>query len=129
VLNDRVNRDDYRRKFLYWIQRTKPNAAGEHAEDPLYQARDRLTFATGVKENDDYEVYGDLIDAYIAQGDPVEAVGLAMVYNELMAGETVSFRERNAETETVQRARLMRPLQAAELTSRAALLESLPDPG
>ena len=125
---DRVNRDDYRRKFLDWIQRTKPTAAGEHADDPLYQARDRLTFATGVKENDDYKVYGELIDAYIARGEPIEAVGLAMVYNELMVGETVSFREREADTETTQRARLMKTLQAAGLTPRAEWLASLPEP-
>lgn len=127
LITERVNRDDYRRKFLYWIQRTKPSAAGEHAADPLYQARDRLTFATGVKENDDYKVYGELIDAYIARGEPIEAVGLAMVYNELMAGETGSFRERQAETEATQRARLMKTFQAAGLTARAEWLASLPE--
>ncbi len=129
VLGARVNRNDYRRKFLYWIQRIKPKAAGEHVDDPLYQARDRLTFASGVKETDDYKIFDELIDAYIARGDAVEAVGLTMVYNELMAGETISFRERNAETETTQRARLMKSFQAAGLGPRADWLASLPDPG
>lgn len=129
LTTDRVNRDDYRRKFLHWIQRTKPSSAGEHADDPLFRARDRLTFAAGVKENDDYEVYDELIDAYIARGEPIEAVGLAMVFNELMAGETVSFRERNGDSEASQRARLMKTFQAADLGARAHWLASLPEPG
>jgi hypothetical protein len=39
--------------------------------------RNRSTSATGVKENNGYEVYDELIDGYIAQGDPVEADWLA----------------------------------------------------
>src|SRR5262249_45771234 len=42
---DAVNRADYRRKCLHWLRQTKPADAQAIANDPLFQAREKLTFA------------------------------------------------------------------------------------
>lgn len=117
-----VNRSDFHRKCLHWLQQAK-SAEGVDAEDPLFQARQRLTFAAGVTTNDDYLVYDEAIDAYVRHGRAIDAVKLAMRYAELMMGETTPFRERYGFTMERQRTRLQQLFKAAGLESRARLVE------
>ena len=64
------------------------------ASDPLFRVRDRFTFATGVKMIDDFALYDQVIEEYIASGRTLDAIRLVMLVGELMMCETVSFRER-----------------------------------
>jgi len=89
-----VNRDDYRRKCLHWLGQAKPADAGEFERDPLFRERHRLTFATGVTTNDDFLIYQDAVAEYLALGQPLVAIRLAMLYGELISAEATPFRER-----------------------------------
>lgn len=120
---DHVNRQDYRRKCLHWLQQTRPEHANAVADDPLFQARENLTFAHGVTTNDDYHIYDQAIEAYVEQGRALDAVRLAMTYGELMTGETISFQERYGFTAEGFRQRLVRLFRAAKIESRLAFLE------
>ena len=70
------------------------DALPDGAEDPLFRRRKDLTFATGVKVNDDFVVYEEVIAAHHAQGDPVRGVRLRMLVGELMYSETTAFWDR-----------------------------------
>jgi tetratricopeptide (TPR) repeat protein len=120
---DHVNRQDYRRKCLMWLQQARPEQSAGVADDPLYQARGKLTFAHGVPTDDDYRIYDDAIEAYLQQGRGVDAVRLAMTYGELMMRETTPFRERYGFTAEGYRQRLVQLFRAANLGSRVAFLE------
>jgi tetratricopeptide (TPR) repeat protein len=121
---EHVNREDYRRKCLLWLQQARPEQAGEWAGDPLFQIRHRLTFAYGVTNNDDYLLYDEAIEAYLQQGRGADAVRLAVVYGELMMSETTPFRERYGFTLTGYRQRLLRLFRAADLERRLPFLEA-----
>lgn len=123
---DQVNRHDYRRKCLVWLQQARPGQAATVASDPLFQARERLTFAYGVTTNDDYLIYDEAIERYIQQGQAVNAVKLALTYGELMEGETTPFQERYGFTIPGHRQRLLRLFRAANLESRTRFLEASP---
>lgn len=120
--SERVLRHDYRKKFLYWLRQARPDEASELADHPLFAARGRLTFASGVTTNDDYPILDESIGMLIDSGRALDAVRLAMLYGELMGTETVSFKERYAFTEETQKARLLRTFVAAGLDERAELL-------
>jgi tetratricopeptide (TPR) repeat protein len=120
---EHVNRQDFHRKCLYWLQRVRTDESGLVADDPLFQVRDRLSFASGVTTNDDYLIYDDVINEYVRQGKPVEAIQLAMRYGELMMGETTPFRERYGFTHKRHRTRLRELLNAAGLADRSRILE------
>ena len=120
---ENLNRNDYRRKCLYWIQQVPSEYSPAVADDPLFLARHRLTFASGVATNDDYLVYDDVIEGYVQRGRTIEAIKLAIVYGELMADETRSFRERSGFSLGDHRQRLLRLFREANLPSRARFLE------
>jgi hypothetical protein len=120
---EHVNRQDFHRKCLHWLQQARSDPTGLVADDPLFRARQRLTFASGVTANDDYLVYDEVIDAYMKNGRAVEAIQLAMRVGELMMGETTPFRERYGFTHARHRHRLRDLLRAASLNDRARLLD------
>jgi tetratricopeptide (TPR) repeat protein len=120
---EHVNRQDFHRKCLYWLQRVRTDPSGLVADDPLFEVRDRLSFASGVTTNDDYLIYEDVINEYVRRGKPVEAIQLAMRYGELMMGETTPFRERYGFTLKRHRTRLRELLNAAGLADRSRILE------
>lgn len=78
----------------------------EASEDPLFLRRSELTFATGVKFNDDFLIYEEVIAAYYEQGDPVKGLRLRVLVGELMFSETTSFWERYAWSPEVHVTRL-----------------------
>ena len=112
---ERVNREDYRRKCLLWLQQARPEQAGAAADDPLFQARHLLTFAYGVTANDDYLVYDEAVEAYVRQGRTVDAIRLGMLYGELMMCETTPFRDRYGFKPEGHRQRLLRLFRSAGL--------------
>jgi tetratricopeptide (TPR) repeat protein len=120
---ERVNRQDYRRKCLLWLQQARPEQAAGEADDPLFRARDRLTFVSGVATNDDYLIYEEAIEDYVRQGRPLNAVRLAMTCGELMMSETTPFRERYGFTPDGYRQRLLQLFRAANLKDRTRFLE------
>lgn len=118
---ENVNRTDFRRKCLLWLQASS-STDPVVADDPLYQARHRLTFANGVKEHGDYLVYDEVIEAYLKQERCLDAVRLTMTYGELMMCETTPFRERSGFTLSGYRARLKLVFQQAKLMDRLVFL-------
>ncbi len=81
-------------QLVHWFARQ--SVADETiANDPLWRNRTKLKFHFGgEKQNDDYVVLRDVINAYIANNCPAEAFTLSQTYAEYMCRETVSFRER-----------------------------------
>lgn len=120
---EHVNREDYRRKCLLWLQQARPDHAASVADDPLFRARNRLTFAHGVTTNDDFRIYDEAMEAYVEQGRAIDAVRLAMVYGELMMSEATPFRERYGFTSEAYRQRLIQLFRAAKLHERSKFLE------
>ncbi len=114
-----LNRTDFRRKCLLWLQQTKAEDAPTAAADPLFHVRDRLSFATGVKTNDDFALYDRVIDEYVASGRTLDAIRLVMLVGELMNSETVSFRERAGFTSPEYRDRLRRLFRLGAPRARA----------
>ena len=106
-----------RKKLLGWLQRLDQDAGGA-CDDPLWQRRNDLTFAEGVKENDDYRVFEELIDTYHRLGMGVRAVRLRVLTGELMGHETVSFRERYHWTKETYPSLLKSDLKRAGLDQR-----------
>jgi hypothetical protein len=102
-----LNRADFRRKCLMWLQQARAEDAPTTATDPLFQVRDRLTFASGVKTIDDFALYDQVIDEYVACGRVQDAIRILMLVGELMMCETVSFRERAGFTLSGYRDRLL----------------------
>lgn len=123
--NGPVNRDDYRRKCLHWLRQA--SATDEISADPLYGARERLQFKSGLAVNHDYEILEGVIDEYVRHGRHLEAIHLYMLFGELMHGETTPFRERSGFTHESHRRRLLDLFQTAGLKGRAALLETTPN--
>ncbi len=121
--NENLNRNGYRRKCLDWLQQARAEHLASVADDPLFLARHRLTFASGVAINDDYLVYDDVIEGYVQKGRMTEAIKLAMVYGELMTHETISFQERSGFSLGDHRQSLLRLFREANLASRAQFLE------
>ena len=120
-----LNRNDYRRKCLMWLQQAKVDDVPSSATDPLFAVRDQLTFATGVKTIDDFALYDQVIEQYTAAGRVLDAIRLLMLVGELMMCETVSFRERSAFTFAAFRGRLLSLFRLGAI-ERAAFLESAP---
>lgn len=121
---DFLNRTDYRRKCLMWLQQTRGEQAPEVEADPLFQARHRLTLAYGVTTNDDYHIYEDAIESYVNQGRITDAVRLTMTYGDLMICETTPFRERYNFTPDGFRQRLKRLFRLGNLDRRLAFLKT-----
>lgn len=117
-----LNRSDFRNKCLTWLKQARVENVPTSAMDPFFQVRDRLTFATGVKTIDDFTLYDQVIDEYVACGKPLEAIRLLMLFGELMHCETISFRERSGFSYATYRDRLLR-LFRAFAPQRARFLE------
>jgi hypothetical protein len=111
-----------RAKCLSWFKRL-PHDGDAAGADPLWLRRDRLTFAEGVRDHGDYEVYAEAIEQYHEQGLSIRAVRLRVLYGELMGRETVSFRERKSFTWDEYRADVRRDFELAGLHDR---LDALP---
>jgi hypothetical protein len=91
-------------------------------DDVLWRERRRLTFRTGVKQNDDFHIYEDAIEESLATGSGTRAIWLRMLIGELMAMETVSFQQRYDWTPPKHREDLRRDLLRAGLSVRATAL-------
>lgn len=106
-----------RGKCLAWLKRL-PDAADPQNPDPVWRRRAQLTFAQGVRENRDHEVFAECIQAYHDQGLHPRAVRLRVVLGEMMGEETVSFRERAGFTWPAHWAALRDDLRRAGLDAR-----------
>jgi hypothetical protein len=111
-----------RGKCLNWFKHLPHDGHAAEA-DPLWQRRDRLTFAQGLREQGDYEVYDEAIEAYHEMGLSIRTVRLRVVYGELMGAETVSFRERKGFTWANYRRALRGDCEQAGLGDR---LDAMP---
>jgi len=107
-----------RQKALHSVKRLKDEDYPELSADPLWSQRHKLTFATGVKHNDDFDIYEEAVAEYLRQGKGVLAVRLRTLVGELMWSETVSFRERYGYTLAEHRRRLRAEIEQAGLTLR-----------
>ena len=58
-----INRD----KALLSVKRLRDEDYLELQSDPLWSQRQQLTFATGVKRNDDFNIYEEAIAEYLRQ--------------------------------------------------------------
>jgi hypothetical protein len=112
--------DELRLKCLRSLQGMKDDLLS--ADDVLWRERRRLTFRTGVRENDDLRIYEDAIAAYLASGAGARAVWLRMLVGEWMSRETVSFQERYGWTRAKHRQDLAQDLRAAGLSARIPAL-------
>jgi hypothetical protein len=106
-----------RKKLLGWLQRLDDEVC-RGCSDPFWKRRHDVTFAEGVKENNDYRVFEELIEEYHRQGLGVRAVRLRILAGEFMGSETVSFRERYGWTKEKYRAQLIADLEQAGLRER-----------
>ena len=79
-------RQDYRRKCLHWLQQAREEQAAAVRDDPLFQARQRLTFASGVPANDDHRIYDEAIDVYVEQGRGPRPRGLDRAVRRTVGG-------------------------------------------
>jgi hypothetical protein len=126
--NGAVNRNDYRRKCLYWLRQTRGDRVSPGVRnDPLFRARESLTFASGVVLNNDFRIYEEAIEEYLQQEKRIEAVQLAMLFGELMLGETTPFRERNGLSVMSHRHRLAKVFERTGLIERRRLLDNTSD--
>lgn len=113
---------DLRLKCLRALQGMKDDLVTEADDDVLWRERRRLTFQTGVKQNDDFRLYDEAIEAYLAAGVGTRAIWLRMLVGELMSLETISFQERYGWTPTKHREDLQRDLLRAGLSVRVQAL-------
>lgn len=107
-----------REKALQSVKRLRDEDHPELQSDPLWSQRQQLTFATGVKRNDDFNIYEEAVAEYLRQGKGVLAVRLRVLIGDLMWGETVSFRERYDYTMEKHRQRLRSEIEQAGLKDR-----------
>lgn len=107
-----------REKALNSVKRLRDGDYPELGSDPLWLQRQRLTFTTGVKRNDDFNIYEEAVAEYLHQGKGVLAVRLRVLIGELMWGETVSFRERYGYTMEKHRQLLRSEIEQSGLTAR-----------
>lgn len=91
-------------------------------DNPLWRERKRLTFQTGVKQNDDFRIYEEAIEWYLATGDGMHAIRLRMLVGELLWLETVSFQERYGWSVQKQHEDLRRDIARAGLDTRLITL-------
>jgi hypothetical protein len=81
-------------QVMRWLQ-AQELCPDDVAPDPLWINRCRLSGQYGgIKENEDYLVFNEVIQGYVQMGRTWDAIVLSMTYAELMHSETVSFRER-----------------------------------
>jgi hypothetical protein len=99
------------------------DSADPDCVDPVWTRRKRLTFAQGVKEHDDDEVFREAIEEYHEQGLHLRAVRLRILSGELMGSETVSFRERRSFTWPAYWAALRSDVERAGLHARLIALQ------
>lgn len=107
-----------REKALLSVRRLRDGDYPELASDPLWSQRQQLTFATGIKRNDDFNIYEEAVAEYLRQGKGVLAVRLRVLIGELMWGETISFRERYGYSMEKHRQLLRSEIEQAGLTDR-----------
>ncbi len=81
-------------QIVKWLA-SQSSCPAEIESDPIWMNRERLTLKLGcVKENDEYRILRDAIDAYLADSSFIPAMTLMQTYAQLMYSETVSFQER-----------------------------------
>lgn len=77
-----------------WLAR-QTSAPDDLIEDPIWNHRECLTLQFGgVKENSQYAILRNAIETYLSASNFIAAMTLMQTFGELMASETVSFRER-----------------------------------
>lgn len=109
---------------LRWIQQL-PDTAFFDANDPIWSHRHQLTLASGVKQNNDFLVYEELIEAYLNKREGNRAIRLRIMVGEFMATETLAFRERYNYTEARHIELLIDNLDRAGLSSRLVALKRI----
>ena len=107
-----------REKALQSVKRLRDGDYPELASDPLWSQRQQLTFATGVKRNNDFNIYEEAVSEYLRQGKGALAVRLRVLVGELMWGETISFRERYGYSMEKHRQLLRSEIEQAGLMAR-----------
>ena len=107
-----------REKALQSVKRLRDEDYPELRSDPLWSQRQQLTFATGVKRNDDFNIYEEAVAEYLRQGKGVLAVRLRVLVGEMMWRETTSFRERYGYGLEKHRQLLRSEIEQAGLTDR-----------
>jgi hypothetical protein len=112
-----------RHECMRWLQQM-PDEAVVAPEDPLWEHRRSLTLATGVKRNDDFLLYEELIAEYLVRGMGECAVALRQAVDEMYQGETVSFRERYGYSDDEFFRRSAAEMEAAGLHQRAEAIRS-----
>jgi hypothetical protein len=89
------------------------------ADDPLWRRRGQLTMATGVKRNDDFVLYEEIIAEYLQLQRGDLAVRLRLAVGELISAETISFADRYGYSKAEHFTRLERELRRAGYLERA----------
>jgi len=95
--------------------------------DPLFRRRRDLTFATGVKYNDDFLVYEEIINELHEAGQHVRGIRLRVLVGELMNAETTAFWDRYGWTPAAQADALRREITAF-LPARSAVVTDTSGP-
>lgn len=100
-------------RMRHWLAQQE-HAPDDVRDDPVWLNRHILVAlpSGGAKENDAYPVLRDMIEAYAACGEIIQALTLMQSYAEYMTAETVSFRERHGFSREAHRA------QEVELSQR-----------
>jgi tetratricopeptide (TPR) repeat protein len=104
-----------------WLKRLRDEQLPE-CDDPYWRRRRDLTLVTGVKYNDDFRMYEEILAAYRARGERRRALLFLMRVHELFRRETVSFRERYGWSYDRYVTELRQDLDAAGLTTRTQAL-------
>jgi tetratricopeptide (TPR) repeat protein len=117
-------RKDWARKALLSLQATK----GRHESllnDPFLHRIGKMTLATGVAENPDFDILQALIDDYLDRKLFLDAIYLWINIGDRAALETTSFRERYGLTSAFYAIRLSELLRRAGNELRASLVDSM----
>lgn len=114
-----------RRQCLAWLKQM-PDEVLPGDSDPLWQNRHKLTFQTGVKQNDDFRIYAEAVEAYHVQGDGHRAIRLRMLIGELMQMETTAFQGRYGWSQQGHLEQLKQEIKRAGVTERLGFLPGRP---
>jgi len=109
------------------VQSARDDALPNGDIDPLFRRRRDLTFATGVKYNDDFLVYEEIINELHEAGQHVRGIRLRVLVGELMNAETTAFWERYGWTPAAQ-AEALRCEITAFLPARSATVTDTSGP-
>ncbi len=117
-------RNDWTRKALLWLQKTKEPDESLH-RDPFMQNVQQLTMDTGVKESTDIELLTAVVEEYCQRGQFLDAIYIWISVGDRAAMETTAFRERYGMTALTFGSRLAELLRGGGLEGRAQLVDHM----